>query len=70
MGRGAAGLGSDDYFAGLGVRSGVGRVLEDEQEQPAVVVLSHRWWRDRFASDLTRTRLTDYLEAWPKPVTT
>ena len=43
-----------NYFAGLGVRAFVGRTLsasDDRPEAEPVVVISHRYWRRRFASD-------------------
>jgi predicted permease len=46
---------SGTYFPGLGVRPAVGRVLDERDDaspdQSAVVVLSHRYWRDRFGAD-------------------
>jgi predicted permease len=46
---------SGTYFAVLGVPPAVGRVIDGTDERAAgghpVVVLSHRYWRDRFQSD-------------------
>ena len=46
---------SGDYFPGLGVIPAVGRVLDRRDDEAPdgspVVVLSHRYWRDRFRSD-------------------
>jgi len=42
------------YFAGLGVRALVGRTLSASDDRPqaeSVAVISHRYWRRRFASD-------------------
>ncbi len=42
------------YFAGLGVRALVGRTLSASDDRPQaepVAVISHRYWRRRFASD-------------------
>jgi predicted permease len=43
-----------NYFATLGVRPALGRLLEDSDDQAAAepaVVISHRYWRRRFAAD-------------------
>jgi predicted permease len=46
---------SGNYFAVLGVRAALGRVLEEDDDRPSaprpVVVLSHRTWRTRFGED-------------------
>jgi predicted permease len=42
---------SEDYFAGLGASALLGRTLGDESSQPAVAVLSHKWWNGRFQAD-------------------
>jgi predicted permease len=45
-----------NYFAGLGVRVLVGRTLSASDDRPQaepVAVISHRYWRRRFASDPT-----------------
>lgn len=45
---------SGNYFAGLGVPALVGRTLsasDDRPEAEPVAVISHRYWRRRFASD-------------------
>jgi predicted permease len=47
----AAELVSEDYFVGLGAAPALGRALGDEREQPAVAVVSHRWWQRRFDAD-------------------
>jgi predicted permease len=42
------------YFPGLGIRASVGRTLsasDDRPEAEPVAVISHRYWRRRFASD-------------------
>jgi len=41
------------YFATLGIRADLGRVIQpsDEADRGTVVVVSHRLWRTRFASD-------------------
>jgi predicted permease len=42
------------YFAGLGVRAIVGRTLSESDDRPQaepVAVISHRYWRRRFATD-------------------
>ena len=41
---------SGNYYAVLGVRALVGRTLTEQDEGP-VAVLSHRYWRTRFAGD-------------------
>ena len=45
---------SGNAFSMLGVNAALGRALTPEDQQrgaPAVIVLSHQLWRDRFASD-------------------
>jgi predicted permease len=44
---------SGNYFAALGVKASLGRVLriEDEQRREPVVVLGHGYWQRRFAGD-------------------
>ena len=45
---------SGDYYAGLGVQALVGRTLSASDDRPQaepVAVISHRYWRRRFASD-------------------
>ena len=42
------------YFAGLGIQASVGRILSASDDRPQaepVAVISHRYWRGRFASD-------------------
>jgi predicted permease len=45
---------SGNYYAGLGVRPQLGRVLTDEDDKPnaaPVAVLSYRYWQKRFGAD-------------------
>ncbi|HEX5964795.1 MAG TPA: ABC transporter permease, partial [Pyrinomonadaceae bacterium] len=45
---------SGNYFSGLGVQPQLGRMLTDEDDTPGVtpvVVLSHRYWQQRFSGD-------------------
>ena len=44
---------SSSYFDVLGVKSAIGRLLaaSDDQLQPPVVVISHRFWQRRFGGD-------------------
>src|SRR5262252_5720526 len=45
---------SGNYYAGLGVRPLLGRVLTDEDDKPnaaPVAVLSYRYWQKRFGAD-------------------
>ena len=45
---------SGNYFSGLGVPAYIGRVLTDDDDKanaPAVAVLSHRYWQQRFGRD-------------------
>ena len=45
---------SSDFFATLGVRPQLGRVLSPDEDQPGrahVVVLSHRLWQDHFGAN-------------------
>ena len=45
---------SGGYFSGLRVLPGVGRVIADEDDKPGappVVMLSHQFWQERFASN-------------------
>ena len=45
---------SGNYFGGLGIRASLGRTLsasDDRPEAEPVAVISHRYWRRRFASD-------------------
>jgi predicted permease len=46
---------SGNYYAGLGVRPLLGRVLTDEDDKPnaaPVAVLSYRYWQKRFGADV------------------
>ena len=45
---------SGNYYAGLGVRSLLGRLITDDDDKPGaspVVALSHRYWQRRFSGD-------------------
>ncbi|HEY7183956.1 MAG TPA: ABC transporter permease [Blastocatellia bacterium] len=45
---------SGGYYAGLGVQPALGRAITDEDDKPGaapVVVLSHQFWRERFAAN-------------------
>jgi predicted permease len=45
---------SDGYYTGLGVQPVLGRAITDEDDKPGaapVVVLSHQYWRERFAAN-------------------
>jgi putative ABC transport system permease protein len=45
---------SADFFATLGVQPAMGRVFNSDEDQPGhgnVVLLSHRFWQDHFASN-------------------
>ena len=47
---------SGNYFRGLGVQPLLGRVLNEDDDKPAasaVAVLSHRYWKQRFAENPT-----------------
>jgi predicted permease len=53
--RGVVELVSGNYFSVLGTRAAVGRLLNDDDDRASpgapVVVVSHRYWRSRLASD-------------------
>src|SRR5436190_15472441 len=45
---------SGGYYAGLKVQPSLGRAISEEDDKPgaaSVVVLSHQFWQERFASD-------------------
>src|SRR5215475_5886238 len=45
---------SGGYYTGLGVQPALGRAITDEDDQPGaapVVVLSHKFWQERFAAN-------------------
>ncbi len=51
-----ASIATSDLFSMLGIRAVVGRTFlpeEDKAEGPAVVLLSHRYWQQRFGADPT-----------------
>jgi predicted permease len=51
--RASAKIVSGSYFAGLGVRSAIGRVFTIADETEAVAVISHGYWRRRFGGSST-----------------
>ena len=58
---------SGNFFSGLGVSAGLGRIfaMADENQNAPVVVLSHAYWTRRFSQDRTILGQVIYLKGIP-----